>query len=126
MAETTSDQAPRPRLRLRIYLDDSTWVGPGKADLLELIRDTGSISEAGRRMRMSYKRAWTLVETLNATFQEPLVHSERGGAGGGGATLTPAGEEVLELYRNLQLRAAEAGQAEIQRLEQMRAPAPVK
>ena len=66
-------------------------LGPGKADILEGIAVTGSIAAAGRRMRMSYKRAWSLVEALNATFAEPLVTSSRGGEKGGGAALTPAG-----------------------------------
>lgn len=124
MVEATHEQTDHPRLRLRVYLEDKVWIGPGKADLLELIRETGSISEAGRRMKMSYKRAWTLVETLNTTFHEPLVQSERGGAGGGGAMLTPAGAEVLALYRDLQRRAAEAGGPQMQRLQQMRALKP--
>ena len=71
-------------LRLRVYLDERRWLGPGKADLLALIDETGSISAAGRRMKMSYKRAWTLAEALNAMFPEPLIESARGGAQGGG------------------------------------------
>jgi len=88
-------------------------LGPGKADLLELIGETGSIAAAGRRMKMSYKRAWSLVEAMNAAFTEPLVDSSRGGQGGGGARLTPAGEAVLARYRRLEASAAEAGAEEI-------------
>ncbi|MFV0512559.1 MAG: winged helix-turn-helix domain-containing protein [Jhaorihella sp.] len=84
-------------------------MGPGKADLLELIRDTGSISAAGRAMKMSYKRAWSLVETLNTMFRAPLVEPVRGGAGGGGARLTETGTVVLAQYRALEQAAAEAG-----------------
>lgn len=86
-----------PELKLRILLDGA-MVGPGKAQLLQHIRDTGSIAAAGRRMEMSYKRAWTLVEEMNAAFREPLVTSSRGGPGGGGAQLTEAGTKVLRLY----------------------------
>src|ERR1044071_7503864 len=82
-----------PRARLRIYFDAETMLGPGKADLLEGIRETGSIAAAGRRMGMSYKRAWTLVDPLNHAFREPLVVSVAGGRAGGGASLTPAGAE---------------------------------
>ncbi|RBI86827.1 ModE family transcriptional regulator [Rhodosalinus halophilus] len=89
-------------------------LGPGKADLLERIRDTGSIAGAGRAMAMSYKRAWSLVEELNAAFREPLVERARGGAGGGGARLTPAGAAVLAHYRKLEAITAEAGAAEIE------------
>jgi molybdate transport system regulatory protein len=107
------------RLRLRVVFGDAVMVGPGKADLLEGIRETGSIAAAGRRMNMSYKRAWMLVETLNAAFREPLVDSKRGGARGGGAQLTPAGEAVLAHYRRLEGRVAEAGAEEIAAIREM-------
>lgn len=104
---------PDPRLRLRVVFADGVMIGPGKADLLEQIRETGSISAAGRAMGMSYKRAWMLVETLNAMFHEPLVDSARGGAQGGGARLTAAGEAVLTHYRSMEARAAAAASGEI-------------
>jgi molybdate transport system regulatory protein len=97
-----------PGLRIRLVFPDGAMLGPGKADLLELIRETGSIAAAGRRMGMSYRRAWALVETLNASFEEPLVRRARGGAGVGGATLTEAGAAVLASYRRLEAKAAEA------------------
>ena len=74
---------PVPRLRLRLVYPGGAMLGPGKADLLEGIRETGSIAAAGRRMGMSYKRAWSLVETMNAMFAAPLVETSRGGAAGG-------------------------------------------
>ena len=94
-------------------------LGPGKADLLELIGTTGSISAAGKAMGMSYKRAWMLVETLNGIFREPLVASSRGGPSGGGARLTETGEKVLEQYRKLEARTAKAGKAEIEAIGKM-------
>jgi molybdate transport system regulatory protein len=106
-------------VRLRLVFSDEAMLGPGKADLLELIRETGSISAAGRRMGMSYKRAWTLVETLNTIFREPLVASTRGGASGGGARLTPAGECVLGHYRRLVARAQAAAAEDIAAIEGM-------
>ncbi len=84
-------------------------IGPGKAELLEGIDRCGSIAAAGREMGMSYKRAWELVGTLNAMFRDPLVESTRGGRRGGGAILTPAGREVLSIYRTFEAKAAEAG-----------------
>ena len=69
-----------PRYRIRIVFGPEEMIGPGKAELLERIAATGSIAAAGREMGMSYKRAWQLVEVLNAMFREPLVHSSRGGS----------------------------------------------
>lgn len=90
-----------PLVRLRVRLGPGVDLGPGKADLLEGIRETGSISAAGRRMRMSYKRAWQLVEELNGLFDAPLVAASKGGSGGGGATLTRRGTDVLTRYRRM-------------------------
>lgn len=103
-------------LKLRI-LFDGAMVGPGKAELLELIRDTGSIAAAGRRMDMSYKRAWMLVEEMNAAFRAPLVHSARGGQGGGRAGLTETGVTVLRLYRDAVQRAETAAAGPVGELE---------
>jgi len=89
-------------------LSEGVALGPGKADLLEGIRDTGSIAAAGRRMKMSYTRAWGLVETMNREFGRPLVAAVKGGANRGGATLTPLGEEVLIRYRRMEASAARA------------------
>ncbi|MBB4002559.1 winged helix-turn-helix domain-containing protein [Aurantimonas endophytica] len=108
-----------PRLRLRIVFGPDEMMGPGKAELLERIAATGSIAAAGRQMGMSYKRAWMLVETLNAMFREPLVTSTRGGPGGGGAALTGAGDAVLRLYRDVTAKAATAGAAELATLQAM-------
>lgn len=88
-------------------------LGPGKADLLAFIAEEGSIAAACRRMGMSYKRAWLLVEELNAAFRAPLVVGARGGPGGGGASLTPEGEAVLVAFRQLETRIAEDGGGEI-------------
>src|SRR5215468_8157059 len=88
-------------VRLRIRLAPGIDLGPGKADLLEGILETGSISAAGRRMRMSYKRAWQLVDELNGLFDAPLVAASTGGSGGGGASLTKRGRDVLARYRRM-------------------------
>jgi molybdate transport system regulatory protein len=91
----------REMVRLRVRLAPGIDFGPGKADLLDGIRETGSISAAGRRMKMSYKRAWQLVGELNGLFDAPLVSASKGGSGGGGAALTRLGENVLERYRRM-------------------------
>lgn len=94
-------------LRLRILLGSDIAMGPGKADLLEAIRRTGSISAAGRELGMSYRRAWNLVDTMNKSFRTPLVSAAKGGLHGGGTSITPFGEEVLARYRNLLVLAAQ-------------------
>jgi len=104
------------RLRLRVVFGPDIVLGPGKADLLEGIRETGSISAAGRRLKMSYKRAWDLVDALNRYFTEPVVRTSKGGSGGGGASLTPWGDEVLALYRQIEVRSREAVAGELDAL----------
>lgn len=102
-----------PRIKLRLEYDAPLVLGPGKAQLLRLIGNHGSISAAGRRMGMSYKRAWSLVEEMNAAFARPLVDSSRGGAGGGGAVVTPAGRQVLHHYEALEGLLRDRGAADL-------------
>ncbi|MBX3453541.1 winged helix-turn-helix domain-containing protein [Ferrovibrio sp.] len=114
-------KTPGSALRLRVHLDAEAFLGPGKADLLEGIAATGSIAAGGRRLGMSYKRAWLLVETLNGYFAEPLVTAATGGKAGGGAQLTRLGQEVLARYRAM-LAASEAACAkDIAALRKLRA-----
>ena len=90
------------RVRISIVFESGARIGPGKAKLLESVRDTGSISAAAREMGMDYKRAWTLLDSMNQAFTEPVVSAAPGGARGGGAILTEFGAEVLERYRSIQ------------------------
>lgn len=110
------------KLRMRLVFGKDAMLGPGKADLLAQIAATGSIAAAGRTMGMSYKRAWMLVETMNAIFADPLVVSTRGGATGGGADLTEAGRRVLDLYRQMEKQAIKAAQPEIAALQGLLKP----
>jgi len=105
-----SKQSSRKRFKalLRVYLDNEIALGPGKAELLGHIAETGSISEAARRMEMSYNRAWLLVRTMNRCFEKPLVAASRGGDSHGGAQLTKLGNEILALYQQLESRFATA------------------
>lgn len=98
-------------ITLRLTLSERVALGPGKATLMELIRDKGSIAAAGRKMGMSYQRAHDLVSALNVDFQAPLVETMAGGVRGGGARLSALGEQVLAAYREVQ-RQAEAATAE--------------
>lgn len=102
-----------PRLRLRIVLATGQLFGPGKADLLEGIAEEGSIAAAGRRMGMSYKRAWQLVDAMNGAFHGPLVASAKGGRAGGGAQLTPLGMDLLARYRAMERAARKATQDDL-------------
>lgn len=110
--------------KLRIQFGDEIAIGPGKADLLEAIRDTGSITAAGRQLGMSYKRAWNLVDTMNRCFRQPLVDTATGGGGGGGARLTSFGEQVLTLFREMQQRADVAIRADLTAFTELLADRP--
>jgi molybdate transport system regulatory protein len=112
-----------PRLRLRLVFEPGPGgllsFGPGKADLLDLIGQHGSISAAARIMGMSYPRAWLLVDEMNQTFQKPLVESMRGGKQGGGAHLTEDGKSALRYFRDIEAAALKAGAADIAALSAM-------
>lgn len=90
------------KLKLQILCGDAIAMGPGKADLLEAIAAEGSISGAGRKLGMSYRRAWQLVDLMNRCWSAPLVETSPGSARGGGAWLTADGKDVLATYRTLQ------------------------
>ena len=92
----------RARGRLWIDLDQAPLFGPGRAALLEEVVETGSISAAARVLGMSYRKAWTLVDSINRAAGRALVERSTGGRGGGGARLTPQGERALKLYRQLE------------------------
>lgn len=98
-----------PQLSIRIDLDTGGRIGPGKVRLLEEIARTGSISAAGRALKMSYRRAWELVEDLNRATGTAVVTTSAGGAGGGGARLTDAGRQLVAGYRGLEEAAEVAG-----------------
>ncbi len=100
-------------LRLRLKLCSFAAMGPGKADLLEALRECGSISGAARKTGLSYRKAWMMIDELNRAFREPLVAAAFGGSGGGGASLTDMGETVVSAYRELERKASEAAAAEI-------------
>ena len=96
------------KTRFRVQIKHAVAIGPGKADVLQAIADTGSLAEAGRRLRMSYQRVWSLVAAMNGDFVEPLVLKQRGGAAGGGAQLTETGARVLAIYRAIERDAQRA------------------
>lgn len=101
------------RPRVRVLVGSATALGPGKADLLQAVAESGSIAAAARRMGMSYRRAWLLVDTMNASFRSPLVDTATGGRGGGGARVTALGRDVLARYRAIETKAEAAVADEI-------------
>ncbi len=109
----------QPRLSIRIDFDEQGRLGPGKVALLESIAEEGSISAAGRALKMSYKRAWELVADINRSFEEPLVRAQTGGASGGGATLTERGRELIRHYRAIERKALSATAAHLKALQSM-------
>src|SRR5580658_10554624 len=93
------------RLTVRVDFGAGSALGPGKIRLLEAIGATGSISQAGRALEMSYRRAWLLVDDMNRCFRAPVVTTQGGGVQGGGAALTSFGVEIIEKYRAIEARA---------------------
>ncbi len=102
-----------PRLTLRIDLGPRQSIGPGKMRLLDAVAETGSISSAGRVLGMSYRRAWMLIDDLNSTFRRKVVTTTLGGKEGGGAKLTPFGQELLKRYRAIEDSATKATRAHV-------------
>ncbi|MDE2385250.1 MAG: LysR family transcriptional regulator [Alphaproteobacteria bacterium] len=105
---------PTPFIKLDF---DGHRLGPGKAELMEHIKATGSISQAAKKMKMSYRRAWLLIDELNHMFAKPCVESSAGGAGGGGAKVTDFGERILAAFRALEKRLAQEAAAEFKFLK---------
>ncbi|MGU7774455.1 winged helix-turn-helix domain-containing protein [Burkholderia sp. MR1-5-21] len=99
--------APQVSFRMRIRKGDTVALGPGKVSLLEAVREHGSISAAARSLGMSYRRAWLLIDELNRSLTSPATVSEQGGHSGGGCTLTPVGEEIVRVYREIERQAQE-------------------
>jgi molybdate transport system regulatory protein len=89
-------------VRFRVDFGSGCSVGAGKIELLEGIARTGSLSQAARDMRMSYRRAWLLLEDMNVSFDHPVTHASVGGRGGGGVVLTVFGSRLVVGYRQLE------------------------
>jgi molybdate transport system regulatory protein len=110
---------PVAHIRIRIPHGDDFAIGPGKAALLEAIQRTGSISAAGRELKMSYRRAWLLVDSMNRCFRHPLVDTATGGKAGGGAFVTGLGMQALQLFRSMHAKAADSIQDDVQKLSKL-------
>jgi molybdate transport system regulatory protein len=107
------------RFRLRIDKGEHIAIGPGKVALLEAILETGSITAAAKRLEMSYRRAWLLVDEMNRSFRAPVVDSAKGGKEGGGTVVTDTGREVISLYRGIEVAAEKATSRELAKLSRL-------
>ncbi|MGL4312855.1 MAG: winged helix-turn-helix domain-containing protein [Sphingomonas sp.] len=107
------------KLKAQILCGAEAAMGPGKADLLEAIDRTGSISAAGRAMGMSYRKTWLLVDSMNRCWRDRLVETMAGGGAGRGARLTQAGREVLAAFRQLEARLVDVAGDDVATLAAM-------
>lgn len=114
-----------PKPQIRILFRKAIAMGPGKAELLQAIERTGSISAAAREMDMSYRRAWLLVDTMNQSFKQVLVSTETGGQRGGGARVTEFGQEVLQRYLAMEAKAANSVSSEMAEFVKLMVKLPV-
>ena len=106
------------KLKAQLLCGEELAMGPGKADLLDAIQAEGSISGAGRRLGMSYRRTWLLVDAMNRCWADPLVEATAGGGQAKGARVTPAGVEILKAYRTLEQQVAVAAESDALKLMQ--------
>ncbi len=121
-AKLSAKPADKTSLHLRLDFGGERSLGPGKIRLLELIDETGSISAAGRALKMSYRQAWLLVDELNHMFKEPVVSAQTGGGGGGGTVVTETGKAVVRLYRDMERRTFKASSPDVRALSRLIAP----
>jgi molybdate transport system regulatory protein len=117
--KTSSNTPLEVRFRMRIEQADAIVLGPGKVALLEAVKEHGSISAAARSLTKSYRRAWLLMDELNRSLKSPATVSEHGGQSGGGSLLTPVGEEIVRLYRDIETQAYAACSTQITTLTKL-------
>ena len=113
---TFATKPPAILVRPRIYMGDSIAIGPGKMDLLRQVGEMRSIAAAARALGIPYKRAWSLIDSLNQGFGRPLVETSTGGKGGGGSALTQLGQQLVDCYAALEHRLNAESSAELDAL----------
>lgn len=89
------------RSRIWIEVDDKVFLGEGRISLLKSIERTKSISKSAKELQMSYKKAWYLIDSVNAYAQRPVVIKSTGGKGGGGTILTSYGKELITAFETV-------------------------
>lgn len=116
MKKSTSEAKVQVRWRMRVMRDEVIAIGPGKISLLEAIQENGSITAAAKSLGMSYRRAWLLLDEINKSLKMPATTSNHGGASGGASQLTEVGEQIVALYRQIEVKASEVNQVELNQL----------
>ncbi|WP_288589178.1 MULTISPECIES: winged helix-turn-helix domain-containing protein [Marinobacter] len=106
-------------IRPRVYIGDGIAIGPGKIDLLRAVGETRSIAAAARSLGLPYKRAWLLIDSLNEGFGQPVIETATGGKGGGGASLTTLGQQLIERYDALETSLNAGAGKELQALRDL-------
>src|SRR5829696_4170662 len=112
----TAKDAATVQFRLRVRKGAHVAIGPGKVALLEAVAASGSITGAAKALGMSYRRAWLLIDEMNQCLRAPVVSTETGGPGGGGARLTDAGASLVLQYREIERKTAAAIENKLQQL----------
>lgn len=115
----TMSTRPTVRFRLRVSAGDLIAIGPGKVELLEAIREHGSLTSAAKALGISYRRAWMMLDELTRALKRPAVETASGGAHGGGTALTALGEELIARYRRVERTAAKACADDLEALRKM-------
>ena len=98
---------------VRLLLGNVAALGPGKIELINAIRETGSISGAAKVMGMSYRRAWNLVDSINHDFSTEIIITSSGGRGGGGAVVSEVGLDIIKRYQNIEVKALKSVSADL-------------
>ncbi|CAG4999028.1 hypothetical protein DYBT9275_02135 [Dyadobacter sp. CECT 9275] len=117
MQETPMNRNVEIRMRHWVYVDGVKFFGPGRLELLVRIAETGSMAKAAKDMGMSYKKAWAMVDEMNALGQNPYVVARKGGQKGGGTELTETGRKVIEAYKELNRKLMKVVEAESELLQ---------
>lgn len=99
-----------------IESNNRAFIGMGRMTLLEKIEEHGSITVAAKSMRMSYRQAWELVNSMNKQSKHPLVIASSGGAGGGGTKVTKEGKKIINIFKSMNERFHKFNEEESKKL----------
>jgi molybdate transport system regulatory protein len=112
----------RAVLRFRLDFPNGASIGPGKIDLLKAIEASGSLTQAAKSIKLSYRRAWLLVKDLNDAFTRPVILATTGGKTGGGAEITAFGKRLVEVYEAADRQFQNYASANLKELSRVLSP----
>ena len=106
------------KVRSRIWIDgkEGTFLGNGRIQLLELIYESGSINDAAKELKMSYRKAWSLLDSMNKEAPEPYILKSKGGSGGGGTNITEAGIKAIKMFKILDKKCQDYLRKEVDKI----------